>query len=128
METSKGYGYCGLACGICSENADCPGCRNEGCPEREWCRPYQCGKKQGWAGCWVCPDFPCDDPMLAKLRVRAFARMLGEFGEEQMSEWLVRNERAGMMYHYPGELTGDYDQAADEEEIRRLVMQGRVEP
>lgn len=127
MDPRKGYGYCGLACGICSENANCPGCRQEGCLDKDWCRPYRCGKEHGWAGCWQCPDFPCDDPMLAKLRVFAFAHLLGEFGERRMDEWLARNERSGMVYHYPGELIGDYDQAESVDEVRRLVMCGKTD-
>jgi hypothetical protein len=122
MDKTKGFGYCGLACCICSENAACPGCRNAGCRDKDWCKSFGCAPKKGLAGCWACVDFPCDNPIFAKPRVRTFARLLDELGEEKFIAILTVNEEAGIVYHYPGQLVGDYDQPGTEDGIRKLVM------
>ena len=125
MEREKGVAYCGLACCVCSESAGCPGCREEGCKDKEWCKPFHCCKERGLEGCWQCPDFPCGAPMLQKPRVRVFAQCIGEYGEAQVMDWLERNARQGLLYHYPGQLVGDYDQPDTDEGIRRLLTEGK---
>ena len=35
--TTKGFGYCGLACDYCQDNQECVGCKQGGCPEKETC-------------------------------------------------------------------------------------------
>lgn len=122
MDKTKGFGYCGLACCVCSENADCAGCRNEGCRDKGWCKPFGCAGEKGLSGCWACADFPCENSMLAKPRVRTFAKLLDELGEEKLMEILAQNETAGIVYHYPGQLVGDYDQPDTEDGIRKLVL------
>lgn len=126
MQREKGFAYCGLACCVCGENEDCAGCRNGGCREREWCGIQKCCRKKGIEGCWECESFPCGEDMLQKPRVRVFVRLISELGEDAMTDCLGRNERAGVVYHDKGKLTGDYDRCRTEEEIERLVKNGRT--
>lgn len=45
MKDELGLGYCGLVCGLCSENESCVGCKKGGCPEKDFCKNYQCCTK-----------------------------------------------------------------------------------
>jgi hypothetical protein len=38
---------------------------------------------------------------------------------------LERNEMAGLVYHYEGQLTGDYDSPETEEGIWELILRGK---
>lgn len=127
MDRSKGIAYCGMACYVCGHNADCVGCRNDGCEGKDWCEAHRCCPDRGLKGCWECDAFPCDSTMFEKPRVRAFVRFIAEYGEERLMDCLARNEAAGMAYHYEGSLSGDYDIPDTEEEIIRLVLYGRGE-
>lgn len=118
----KGVAFCGLACCVCSENEDCAGCRNDGCKDKDWCRPYHCCKSKGLKGCWECDEFPCKDAMFDKPRVRAFAKIIGKYGEQKLIAALKSNEDLGITYHYKGKLTGDYDLPSNEEEIAEMVL------
>jgi hypothetical protein len=124
MDRQKGIAYCGLACCVCGENQTCNGCRNEGCKGKEWCKSYNCCKAKGIKGCWECSEFPCENQMLDKLRVRTFAKFIAEYGEEKLMDALERNEAGGMVYHYKGQLEGDYDKPGSEDGIRQLLLQG----
>jgi hypothetical protein len=62
--------------------------------------------------------------MLQKLRVRTLAKFIAEYGEDRLIEALGNNEAGGMVYHYPGELVGDYDKPQSEDEIRQLILKG----
>jgi len=130
MNKEKGIAYCGLACCICSENTTCAGCRNEGCKDKEWCKNYNCCRKKGINGCWECGAFPCQSNykqqanMLDKLRIRAFAKFIKKYGAEKFMECIERNEKAGIVYHYKGQLIGDYDLSGTEEEIMDMILQG----
>lgn len=117
----KGIAFCGLACCVCSENATCVGCRNEGCKDKEWCKSFQCCKEKQLNGCWECAEFPCDNPMLNKLRVRTFAKFIAEYGEQKLLSALQTNEADGIIYHYKDQLVGDYDLPQSEEKIRQLI-------
>jgi len=125
MDRTKGLAYCGLACCICGHSQTCAGCRNEGCTGREWCKNFNCCKEKGLQGCWECRDFPCSGTMLDKPRVRAFARFIAQYGEAKLIEGLARNEKTGIVYHYPGQLTGDYDNFQTEAEITQLILSGK---
>jgi hypothetical protein len=125
MDKSKGIAYCGLACCICGHNQTCAGCRNEGCTGREWCKNFNCCKEKGLQGCWECSEFPCSGTMLDKLRVRAFARFIAQYGEAKFIDCLERNEKAGIVYHSQGQLTGDYDKFQSEEEIISFILKGK---
>ena len=117
FDADKCIAFCGLACCVCGENRTCAGCRKGGCGDRETCRNYQCCRAKGLEGCWACGDFPCDAPMLAKPRIRAFAEYVAENGEERLLAALKKNEECGVLYHYDGQLTGDYDLFHRKEEI-----------
>lgn len=119
MRRELGLGYCGLACCLCSENRDCPGCRKEGCPGREDCENFQCCREKGLQGCWECAEFPCGAPMLQKIKPRAFARYAKEKGMASLLDCLERNQKAGIIYHREG-YNGDYD-LPDEQAIRQLL-------
>lgn len=124
MNRRKGVAYCGLACCVCGDKS-CPGCRNEGCSGKDWCRNYKCCREKGFAGCWECGDFPCSGGMLDKMRIRAFARFIKQNGEDELMDCLERNEKNGVVYHHEGKLTGDYDRFETEEEIIRFIKGGR---
>jgi hypothetical protein len=108
MNREKGLAYCGLACCVCGENEICAGCRNAGCKNKEWCKHFSCCKEKGLNGCWECNEFPCGG-MHEKVRVLAFAEYIKLNGVEKMLECFERNEKRGIVYHYPGQLIGDYD-------------------
>jgi len=125
MEREKGIAYCGLACCICSENASCPGCRNDGCKDKEWCKNFKCCGEKGLKGCWKCEDFPCSGGMLDKLRIRAFSKFIKKYGEDELIRCLEKNEKEGLVYHYDGQLVGDYDVPKTEEEIIQMILCGK---
>ncbi len=125
MKKEMGFAYCGLACCICSENEECAGCGNEGCKDRDFCKNFNCCRAKGLKGCWECEEFPCTGGMLDKLRIRTFAKLIKEYGEEELIRCLDRNEKDGIAYHYENSLLGDYDVPETEEEIRKLVIHGR---
>ena len=104
----KGIAFCGLACCVCGQNETCAGCRNDGCENREWCKNRSCCLEKGLSGCWECPDFPCQDTMLDKMRVRAFARFIREYGEalfKALHEGVIVTE-SGLQYIVEKEGTG----------------------
>jgi hypothetical protein len=125
MVRQKGIAFCGLACALCSENSACAGCRNEGCEDKESCKNFQCCKTKNINGCWECDEFPCTGNMLDNRRIRAFARFAGEYGVEFLLDCLEKNEKAGIVYHYPGQLDGDYDVPETEESIFELLLNGK---
>lgn len=116
-----GLAYCGLACCVCSESETCVGCRKEGCKDKDWCKSFQCCKTKGMNGCWECNEFPCDNPMFAKLRIRTFAKFIGQYGEEQLMDALEQYDENGVKYHYPGQLRGDYDLIDSEDKLTDLL-------
>ena len=122
MKRELGMAYCGLACCVCSENGNCEGCQRGGCEAHGWCKSYRCCKERGLAGCWECEQFPCESPMFEKLRVRCFAKLTGRIGQERLLDALERREAEGVVYHYPGQLVGDYDQAEDEDALCALLL------
>jgi hypothetical protein len=126
MKREKGIAYCGLTCCVCSENETCVGCKNQGCRLVDRCKNFNCCTEKGLAGCWECDEFPCSDSILDSVRIKAFARFIGEYGEEMLMDCLERNERAGIVYHYEGELTGDYDKPSTEEEIIAMILNGKT--
>lgn len=125
FDRAKGIAYCGLACAVCDQNQTCLGCRDNGCTGRDWCRNLGCCKARGLSGCWKCSEFPCTGSMLDKPRIRAFATFAKELGAEMLLDCLERNERAGIRYHYPGKLIGDYDVPETETGIRHLILHGK---
>lgn len=123
MDRSKGMAFCGLACCVCGDK-ECPGCKNEGCKDKDWCKNFKCYKEKNYNGCWECGDFPCSGGMLDKMRIRAFAAFIKENGEDVIMDCLERNEKNGVVYHHEGKLTGDYDVFETEEEIISFLKNG----
>ncbi|MFY9303320.1 MAG: DUF3795 domain-containing protein [Atribacterales bacterium] len=124
MKREKGIAYCGLVCAICSKNGNCTGCRNEGCEDKGWCKNFQCCKDKEIDGCWECSEFPCSGTMLDNLRIRTFVKFIKENGIEALLNCLERNEKKGIVYHYPGELIGDYDIPQTEDGILNIILSG----
>lgn len=120
-DVQKGMAFCGLCCFLCGENAACGGCKAEGCKDGASCAIRACCLARGLDGCWACAEFPCGEPMLGKMRVRAFCRFARERGERALIGCLARGARHGVRYHEMGKLTGDYDACADEQAVFRLL-------
>ena len=113
--------YCGLACCLCEHDATCVGCQEGGCREHGWCKNYNCCKERNLNGCWECADFPCDGTILDKPRIKAFAAFAKQYSVQTLAECVLKNKQNGVQYHYKGQLTGDYDKCATEEEIFRML-------
>ncbi len=62
--------------------------------------------------------------MLDKPRIRAFAGFAKEYGTDELTKCLFRNQAKGIIYHYEGQLVGDYDKCEAEEEIKELIKTG----
>lgn len=144
FDEEKGMAYCGLACCVCSENISCAGCKSNGkaspekdegdgmgsvsgekrCSSRESCQNYSCCREKGLLGCWQCSSYPCGNPMLQKPRVRAFLNFIAKHGEKTLLMALKNNEEHGVLYHYEGQLVGDYDLARKEEETDQMLCMG----
>ena len=56
------------------------------------------------------------------MKIRTFAKMTRELGDEKMMELLKKAEERNVVYHYEGKLVGDYDMLKDEQEVRKLVL------
>ena len=80
MKDELGLGYCGLVCGLCSENESCVGCKKGGCPEKDFCKNYQCCTKSGYDSCCQCPDFPCQD--YTSYGLEHFVNLLDNMGKK----------------------------------------------
>ncbi|MFA7119832.1 MAG: DUF3795 domain-containing protein [Sphaerochaetaceae bacterium] len=122
MDREKGMAYCGLACCLCTFQPGCRGCKEQGCPGEAWCKIRSCCQDKGLRSCGDCPSFPCDAPLFAKVKVRTFAKMVSEVGEEKMMDLLQKAEERDVIYHYEGKIVGDYDMLKDEQEVRKLVL------
>lgn len=125
MNADKAMAYCGLACCICAD-VSCPGCRNEGCTGKDWCKNFKCCKEKSLSGCWECEEFPCEGNMLDKLRIRTFAKYIKAHGEDALMARLEINEQNGVVYHFEGQLVGDYDAADTEEGIIDIIEHGKL--
>lgn len=123
----KDLAICGLACVLCSE-AQCPGCKRQGCAQGSDCSVYQCATAKGLDGCYQCDDFPCAQDMLQGTRNRAFGRYARTHGKQALLERLRINAENGIVYHRPGGLQGDYDLPATEEAVIRLIHFGTHNP
>lgn len=125
MRIEKGIAYCGLACCVCKENETCTGCKNDGCKNSSNCSISKCCKDKGIEGCYACSEFPCGEEMLQKLRVYGFQRFIQEYGEYELLKFLKSNEQKGIVYHYPGQLIGDYDVCETYEELKDFIINGK---
>ena len=126
MKRELGLARCGLACCLCDEHENCLGCDANGCPGANDCRNLLCSKERGLKGCFECPDYPCDSPMLQKPRLRVFSELRKELGDETLLDLLALREQEGVVYHDAGQLTGDYDRPVSDAAIRQLVLHGKA--
>ena len=65
--------------------------------------------------------------MLDKLRIRAFAEFARRYGADELERCLLRNKEKGIIYHYDGQLVGDYDRCQTEEETIEMINAGGVQ-
>ena len=119
--------YCGLICILCCPDGSCDCHSINKCGTKtshEGCFQHDCCIKNGYNGCWECPDFSCDKGMFDEehLRVKTFVKCIKEDGIEKVSEYIFRNHNNGIMYHRNG-YKGDYD-LDTEEEILYLLRNG----
>jgi hypothetical protein len=63
--------------------------------------------------------------MLDKPRIRAFAEFIRIHCEQTMLDCLERNEKDGIVYHYKGQLVGDYDDVDSQEAVMQLLLTGK---
>lgn len=115
-----GFGRCGLACFLCSENENCTGCEAGGCPGAATCENRRCSLEKGIAGCWACPEESCTKGLLRKIKPRVFCRYLRLHGSSALQDHLMRNAESGVVYHRTG-VIGDYDAFTDEAALLRFI-------
>ena len=75
MRRELGIARCGLACCLCSENADCGGCAE--CQDKETCENRRCSIERGLESCAACPEEACRKGLLGQLRPRGFFGLSG---------------------------------------------------
>lgn len=73
----------------------------------------------------MCGEFLCADSTVDTRRLRAFGGFIKKYGVDYLLECLGKNEKNGMVYHYPGKLTGDYDIPGTENDIIDLILSGK---
>ena len=118
--------YCGLVCGLCSEDGGCNCKSGNHCGKRlspEGCYQYNCCTARNLNGCWECQDAPCGIDMLApdKIKMRAFVQCIKEDGVKKFIEYLDANKVKGVVYHRSG-ILGDYD-LSTEDDVLKLLRQ-----
>ena len=123
-----GIACCGLACCLCDEQPGCKGCKMGGCSMTDSCTILHCCREKELEGCGRCEAFPCGERMLSNPRMRAFARFAAEMGEDTLLDTLQTGAKRGIIYHYPGSPTGDYDLPGSEEGVRALLERLRGYP
>ncbi len=131
MKRELGIARCGLACCLCSENAQCKGCRRDGfmelswCKDANWCKVRKCVMEKGIAGCYECPERDCRRGLFAgKIKPRGFNEYVRRYGLEALLDRLETNEKAGVVYHREG-IIGDYDDFEDIESLIAFIHTGR---
>ena len=127
----KSISYCGLLCILCSTENSCDCHSINQCGKKssmEGCFQHNCCIKNGFSGCWECPDFSCDKDMFDNkhLRLKTFVKCIKEDGIDKFSEYILRNYKNGIVYHR-NEYTGDYD-LGTEDEILNLLRNGVRSP
>lgn len=107
MSLISSVAYCGLICRLCHLASECDGCRGTASKcsahaEREkGCVHRSCCIRQGFAGCWECPDFPCQQQMFSgatRGELIGFCQSIREAGLERFIEAILANEQNGLPY------------------------------
>lgn len=127
MKRELGIAPCGLACCLCSENDTCPGCRAEGCRDKDWCENRKCAGERGLEGCWQCADLSCRKGLLVKDKPYGFTKFARKHGVDKLLRCLEENEARGVVYHREG-ITGDYDGIENFETLERFLLTGDQTP
>ncbi len=122
MKRELGIARCGLACCLCSENAECGGCTSEECHDKDWCENLKCSREKGISNCFLC-ESDCKKGLLAKIKPYAFTLFAKCYGVEALLDCLERNEKNGVVYHREG-INGDYDCFDDVEELIAFIKSG----
>lgn len=72
--------------------------------------------------CYEC-DKDCKKGLLSKIKPYGFNLFIKRFGESELLDCLVKNEKAGVVYHKDG-INGDYDEFDDVEDLIRFIKTG----
>ena len=122
MKRELGIARCGLACCLCTENADCNGCGSNGCPDSDVCENKKCSIAKELTHCYKCEE-NCKKGLLGKIKPYAFTLFAKKYGEEKLLDCLERNEKNGVVYHRNG-INGDYDDFDDVEQLMNFILTG----
>lgn len=122
MKKELGIARCGLACCLCSENANCNGCLSDECKDKDWCVNRKCSIEKGLKHCYECGE-DCKKGLLAKIKPYAFNEFIKRYGEKVLLMHLEKNEENGIVYHRKG-VTGDYDDFDDVEKLIFFIKTG----
>lgn len=125
MRRELGIARCGLACCLCSENDKCSGCNSGKCPDKEWCENRKCSLENHYEHCYDCTqEQDCHKGLLSKIKPYAFTLFIKRYGEEELLNYLERNEDNGIIYHHEG-INGDYDDFDDVERLIDFIKTGK---
>ena len=122
MKRELGIARCGLACCLCTENADCNGCGSNGCPDNDVCENKKCSIEKELTHCYKCEE-NCKKGSLGKIKPYTFTLFAKKYGEEKLLDCLERNEKNGVVYHRDG-INGDYDDFDDVEQLMNFILTG----
>ena len=122
MKRELGIARCGLACCLCTENADCNGCGLNGCPDNDVCENKKCSIEKELTHCYKCKE-NCKKGLLGKIKPYTLTLFAKKYGEEKLLDCLERNEKNGVVYHRDG-INGDYDDFDDVEQLMNFILTG----
>jgi hypothetical protein len=119
----RGISCCGLACVLCTEDVECPGCLSK-IKGGYNCKTGKCALNKGFDGCYACPDYSCGDKMLQGKRKQAFIKYAQEFGKQSLIDRLRVNFENGIVYRTTDNENGDYDTLETIDEVYHLLRYG----
>ena len=122
MRRELGIARCGLACCLCTENADCNGCDSNSCPDNDFCENKKCSIAKELTHCYKCEE-TCKKGLLSKIKPYTFNLFAKKYGEEKLLDCLERNEKNGVVYHRDG-INGDYDDFDDVDQLMNFILTG----
>ncbi len=123
MRRELGIARCGLACCLCSENAECGGCHSDSCPGITQCENRRCSAERGLSHCFAC-EKDCKKGLLSKIKPYAFTLFVKRYGMDRLLDCLEENEGRGVVYHREG-IVGDYDDFDDAEQLIAFIKTGK---
>lgn len=122
MRRELGIARCGLACCLCTENADCNGCDSNSCPDNDFCENKKCSIAKELTHCYKCEE-TCKKGLLSKIKPYTFNLFAKKYGEEKLLDCLERNEKNGVVYHRDG-INGVYDDFDDVDQLMNFILTG----